>query len=652
MIKQKKHRVIFVSILAILTTILLISACDSFGFGDASEPPPPGPTKFGIVAPTDNAKVLVNSLVQIQSVHQNDISQVKLSVQAEGGEPKIIGVNIPTNGSVTQEWKTDTLGRFTIIVEPFINGAPQKAKTIQVEVTDNAAVRVNERAKQLAAGFEPQTPTPTISIVNVLPTEIKTTPGIAETTPSPTTPPVTPITVTPSPTSTPIPRYPPPPPIPGVPPGPTQKQMPAFGPPARDAAKIVGVFTSDNTRRVLITEPDDFPAKVVAGTTIFRAWRVQNVGTNTWGPGYELAFYGGRAMGSGGVAFESTFPGEPARRNTILDRNRLVVPEGKPNQTAVVEVMLNTPTIPGVHQSYWRMRNPHGVFFGPIMGVTMEVVRGCEFNVYGAPVINRFDILGVGNVYQPIDPAIVNAEFGENITLDWDIINASNFDIVIEDPTGEVESISTPDQRGRITFPVNELGEYLVTLYADNGSCTVTAQVKIFVFPPEDDQFRLIIIHSSDTANVSNAGASLQSSASVAAGDIQAQWNHFDENADAFVLLAALFEEKETEECFEVFGYKFPCYTTRKWVQVDSASVDVGGEGDAQGAATVQTLESNLCGALSGNDAIYEIQYRMRAGKDGRPANPEFSNIVVDNTRSCNYLRDFLPNEIEGAFNK
>ena len=36
---------------------------------------------------------------------------------------------------------------------------------------------------------------------------------------------------------------------------------------------------------------------------VHRAWRLQNVGTCTWGPGYELAFYGGRSMGSGGVAF-------------------------------------------------------------------------------------------------------------------------------------------------------------------------------------------------------------------------------------------------------------------------------------------------------------------------------------------------------------
>jgi hypothetical protein len=48
-------------------------------------------------------------------------------------------------------------------------------------------------------------------------------------------------------------------------------------------------------------------------------------------------------MGSGGVAFESTFPGEPARRNTLIDSNRLIVPEGKPNQVAVVEVQLAAP---------------------------------------------------------------------------------------------------------------------------------------------------------------------------------------------------------------------------------------------------------------------------------------------------------------------
>jgi hypothetical protein len=153
-----------------------------------------------------------------------------------------------------------------------------------------------------------------------------------------------------------------------------------------DDAKYQGPYVSDTSRRVVIPNDDDIAAPVVGGTTVFRAWRLQNVGTCTWGPGYELAFYGGRSMGSGGAAFDTPFPPNPPRPNVLLDPNRLIVPEGKPNQVAVIELALVTPVTPGIHQSYWRMRNPHGVFFGPIIGVTMQVVRDCDFSFRGAPL--------------------------------------------------------------------------------------------------------------------------------------------------------------------------------------------------------------------------------------------------------------------------
>ncbi|MFN8459175.1 MAG: NBR1-Ig-like domain-containing protein [Anaerolineae bacterium] len=44
------------------------------------------------------------------------------------------------------------------------------------------------------------------------------------------------------------------------------------------------------------------------------------------------------------------------------------MPQGKPNQEAVVEVILTTPAIPGIHQSYWRMRNPQGSLLAPLWG--------------------------------------------------------------------------------------------------------------------------------------------------------------------------------------------------------------------------------------------------------------------------------------------
>jgi hypothetical protein len=437
--------------------------------------------------------------------------------------------------------------------------------------------------------------------------------------------------------STPVPtsalRYPPPPAAPGVPPGPVQADMPNFFPPVCDAAKSLGVYVPDTSRRVSIDEPDDVPAKAVGGSMVHRAWQLQNVGTCTWGPGYELAFYGGRSMGSGGVAFEAPYPSEPGRRNAIVDNNRLIVPEGKPNQVAIVEVLLNVPVTPGIHQSYWRMRNPQGIYFGPIIGVTLEVARTCEFGIYGAPVVNKFEILGVGNVFRPEDPVSVSAKFGEPITLEWDIINATNFNIVITDPTGNIQSTSTPDQSGRVTFTPKTLGRHTVILYADNGPCTVSAQVNVDVVPPDDEQFRLDLILSG-AASTASADENISYSSTITPGSIQIQWQHFDQETDHFILIAELHKRVYAERCllekYPILGWKGPCNEDwGKWESVDKREFKVGGEGDAQSAKTITNIERVLCPAsYDPSKEKYRLHYKMQAYKGGRVAEPFESNAV------------------------
>lgn len=672
MIKHNRFRLFLALTLAIILLIVLISACDAIGFG-GGEPPRREPARQGILAPKPGTRVIAGANVQIQSAHGGDISRVELHVQAPGeAAPKLLRADAPDNGVVVQEWMPDQAGVYQVKVIAYdANNTPSETEAVQIEAIKSTAISLTpvprDQSTVVAERFEP----PITSTVAAAGTVIGATPAptipAAGTAVGPaavataTSEPPPAVTIVPVPKTvnvvepTPVPHYPPPPPAPGVPPGPTQDQIPEMMPPVADAATLLGVYTSNNTQRILISELDDIPAKTVGGTTVFRGWRVQNTGTATWGPGYELAFYGGRAMGSGGVAFESTFPGEPARRNTIINSNRLVVPEGKPNQVAILEVLLNAPVTPGIHQSYWRMRNPHGVYFGPIMGVTMEVIRECSFGtpnnpVYGAPVINRFEILGVGSVYQPENPVTVVAEFGDNVTLDWDIVNAENFDIVIRKPTGDAETISTSDQNGRVTFPVNELGDYTVTLYADNGSCTVSAEVIVTVFPPEDEQFRLIIIHSGGTGAASSAKNTLTRS-DIPPSSIVAEWQHFDQEANEFDLFAALYEEKETQTC--LFNWEYACYTSREWVQIGQpVKLPVGS--DAQGAVTVDNLVASLCNQLSrpSNGPIpnNEIHYLMQARKNGQAANPQLSNggqpVIIQ--QQCNSV---LPTEIQGAFN-
>jgi len=654
---NKRLKAIFSLAVAILLPVFFISACNGFGLG--GDPPPSGPSQTAILAPVykdagqDPAqvpKVLVGSPVQIHSAHPgSNISRVELLVQAANQESaELLRADIPSNGIVLQEWTPDQPGLFTIDVVAYNKNNQQvNPLSIQIEAIESSVVSVAPAQPQQTgdqgAAFAAPTATPTPQI-DIAPTEIKTTP-ISTTTPSAAQADAedavvavaaTPETMERTPTA--VPRFPPPPPIPGVPPGPTQDQLPELMPPVCDAAKYIEPFVPNTSERVTITEPDNVPAQTVGGTLVHRAWRIQNIGTCTWGPGYELAFYGGRSMGSGGVAFDAFFPDEPDRKNIVANKDRLVAPEGKPNQVAVVEVLLQAPVTPGIHQSYWRMRNPHGVFFGPIVGVTLEVVRDCEFGIYGAPVINRFEILGVGDVFRPADPINVRAELGEPVTLDWSIINADNYDIIVRDPVGNTANLGTNNRTDRNGFIPRRLGQHTIILFADNGPCTATAEVMVDVLPPEDEQFRLIIIHAGASSAADNQ---LQSSSAVEAGDVKVEWNHFDDNTDEFVLFAELYERRDTQSCYNVFGYEFCLPARGDWKLVRTIQTDVGGTGDAQGAATVTNVEQNLCRSVSDLGDEYEIRYVLRAGKDGRPASPEWSNVVVDDTRTCNTLRRF-----------
>lgn len=649
MANNSKYYRIFILIAVILVPILVVSACDYLGISGDSSPERPENTR--VITPGNNSRVVVGSPIQIQSAHANpEIARVELRVLApnQPAEQLLTRSNVPDNGIVLQQWTPAQVGMHTIrLVAYNANNQPiDESLTLQIEVIDDAFVSGGPAAAPPAqpqpdeesAVFQP--PTPTVPPVEPPQEEVSQQEVVMAVAATPEA-----IAVA---TPTAIPHYPPPPPIPGVPPGPTQDQLPELMPPVCDAAQYIGPFVPNTAERITITEPDDVPARTVGGTLVHRAWRLQNIGTCTWGPGYELAFYGGRAMGSGGVAFDAFFPDEPDRKNLVIDQDRLVAPEGKPNQVAVLEVLLQAPVTPGIHQSYWRMRNPHGVYFGPIIGVTLEVVRECKFGIYGAPVINRFEILGVGDVFRPTDPVNVRAERGEPVTLDWSIINADGYDIVVRDPVGNTANLSTNNRTDRNSFIPSRVGQYVITLYADNGPCTATASVNVDVFPPEGEQFNLIVLTAGATSAVSASDTSLRTSPVVLAGNVKVEWQHFDQNTDEFILYSELYERKDTESCYDLFGYR-PCFTSRgDWRLVDSIQTRVGGAGDAQGAATITNVESVLCGKLSGPDVEHQIRYVLQARKNGRPAAPEFSNVVIDAERPCggsSPIREISPSQ-------
>jgi len=644
-----QHITVLARIFILASLALLLAAC---GNEEVAVPTPPA-----ILSPAESTKVLLGGPVYIQSgQYSSEVSRVELWVKKPSAETEqLMRSDIPQAGGLLQEWRPTEVNTHTIRIKAFNANNSLLAEQVRNYVVISDTI----------VSLTPPPPTPVSLSAQLQPTVIPTTqlqvaPGgtADEQSGGPITMTVL-ATSTPNPTATPIPRYPPPPPAPGVPPGPVQSPLLNVSPPVCDAAEYLGPYAADTSRRIVITEDDDLAPKVVGGTTVFRAWRLQNVGTCTWGTGYELAFYGGRTMGSGGVAFEYTFPTDPARRNTIVDRGRLIVPEGKPNQTAVLEVALVAPVTPGIHQSFWRMRNPHGVFFGPIMGVTMEVVRDCGPGIYGSPVINRFEILGVGDVYRPTNPINVRAEVGEYVILDYQVINASNIDIVFEDPTGRTSSESPDTTSDRARFLPNRLGRHTLTLYADNGSCSIPATVYVDVVPRAGSEFELDILLAAG-APVTPADQNASFSAAVTPGTVQAQWQHYDKEVNEIFFNADLYQRRRGVSNCLIPGWNWTCGQSEgEWTLVRRASPGLVGT-DADGAAVVcrssarcDQLPREILGAQAGAAAQaqepisiaehltsifcpadttlnpnveYGVNYYLEARKNGEAATPSKSN--------------------------
>ncbi len=542
-----QNRLIVSLTLIVVLLLLLISACNLIDLGGSQTPVPSA--QPAILAPLENVKVLANAPVQIQSLQPGaNISRVELLVQGPDSTTEtLVRADKPTDGVVLQEWTPPQPGQYLLKVRTYdVNNVIIAELPRTINVVPAEAVSVAMVA----------TPTP-LPVPPLQPTSVLATPApgaaanqaAGEFQSNQVAVIQMVATLPPSPTPSPTPFYPPPPPVPGVPPGPVQSPQLNVHPPVCDAAEYLGPYKGDTATRIFIPTDDMVPAQVTAATLVHRAWRLRNTGTCTWGPGYELAFYGGRSMGSGGAAFESIFPAEPGRRNTVVDGNRLIVPQGKPNQEAVVEVILTTPAIPGVHQSYWRMRNPQGVYFGPIIGVTMEVVRDCQPPpggkiIYGAPTINYFRVLGINRVFEPgevpvaavtpvpatpIAPVFL-AERGSQIVLDYWVIESQNIDIVIEDPVGQIERRAAVDPRDRAFFTPIRDGDYVVTLYADNGSCTVSQQIKFKVRPPTDaavtGQFEITRLIFSESAWIKEDLPVVTKSAGIPADEMQISWQH------------------------------------------------------------------------------------------------------------------------------
>jgi len=134
---------------------------------------------------------------------------------------------------------------------------------------------------------------------------------------------------------------PPPAPIntPTPPPSPTHTPLPATPTPVPPRTPTTCVddmaFVAD------VTVPDG--TVVTPGQRIDKVWRLRNIGSCTWGPGYTAVFVSGNPMSA-----------PPA----------VSLPNTPPGAVVDVAVTMYAPAAPGSHVSYWQLRNAAGVLFG------------------------------------------------------------------------------------------------------------------------------------------------------------------------------------------------------------------------------------------------------------------------------------------------
>ncbi len=100
-----------------------------------------------------------------------------------------------------------------------------------------------------------------------------------------------------------------------------------------------------------ITVPDGTP--MAPGQAFTKTWKVQNVGTCTWTPTFKLAF--------GGIGVPMSGQTTPIGKTV------------KPGEQVEISVNLVAPNTSGDVQSYWKLQDDTGVFFGTYLTVVIKV---------------------------------------------------------------------------------------------------------------------------------------------------------------------------------------------------------------------------------------------------------------------------------------
>lgn len=228
-------------------------------------------------------------------------------------------------------------------------------------------------------------------------------PGPAVSTPTPFEPPPgsptpTPLPPTSTPTPTPVPQ------------------------PCNLAQLIANITINDGT----LIQP---------GTSFTKTWRVKNIGSCTWTPGYSLTFASGEKMDG---------PDSLSLPPNVL-----------PGQTVDVSIDLIAPDTPGLYTSYWELRDASGGLFGtdgnPISPLWVKIKVGKTLKI-------AYEFISI----------LCAADWEMNGTRELDCQN-QGYDIidgfVILQPDPILENGATADRPAIVTYPGQMIGSTISGRY-------------------------------------------------------------------------------------------------------------------------------------------------------------------------------------------